>query len=73
METFDVIQVGYGPVGQAMAALLGRRGPQVVVFDRQARRYGLPRVGGVDHEIMRILLTWSGPAILPMSACWPYP
>jgi FAD binding domain len=55
METFDVIQVGYGPVGQAMAALLGRRGHRVAVFDRHARRYGLPRVGGVDHEIMRIL------------------
>jgi len=55
METFDVVQVGYGPAGQAMAALLGRRGHRVAVFDRQAGLYGLPRVGGVDHEIMRIL------------------
>ena len=55
METFDVVQVGYGPVGQAMAALLGRRGHRVAVFERQASLYGLPRVGGVDHEIMRIL------------------
>lgn len=55
METFDVVQVGYGPVGQAMAALLGRRGHRIAVFDRQAGLYGLPRVGGVDHEIMRIL------------------
>ena len=55
MEIFDVVQVGYGPVGQAMAALLGRRGHRVAVFERQARLYGLPRVGGVDHEIMRIL------------------
>ena len=55
METFDVVQVGYGPVGQAMAALLGRRGHRIAVFERQAGLYGLPRVGGVDHEIMRIL------------------
>ena len=55
METFDVVQVGYGPVGQATAALLGRRGHRVAVFERQASLYGLPRVGGVDHEIMRIL------------------
>lgn len=55
METFDVVQVGYGPVGQAMAALLGRRRHRVAVFERNARLYGLPRVGGVDHEIMRIL------------------
>ena len=55
METFDVVQVGYGPVGQTMAALLGGRGHQVAVFERQAGRYELPRVGGVDHEIMRVL------------------
>lgn len=55
MEAFDVVQVGYGPVGQAMAALLGRHGHQVAVFERQAGLYQLPRVGGVDHEIMRIL------------------
>ena len=55
METFDVVQVGYGPVGQATAALLGRRGHRVALFERQASLYGLPRVGGVDHEIMRTL------------------
>jgi 2-polyprenyl-6-methoxyphenol hydroxylase-like FAD-dependent oxidoreductase len=27
----------------------------VAVFERQAGLYGLPRVGGVDHEIMRIV------------------
>ena len=55
MEVFDVVQVGYGPVGQAVAALLGRRGHRIAVFERQHSLYGLPRVGGVDHEIMRIL------------------
>lgn len=38
-----------------MAALLGCRGHRVAVFERQAGRYELPRVGGVDHEIMRVL------------------
>src|SRR5271167_4656676 len=31
---FDVAIVGYGPVGQALAALLGRAGHRVGVFER---------------------------------------
>ena len=58
-ELFDVVQVGYGPVGQAMAALLGRHRHRVAVFERHAGLYGLPRVGGLDDEIMRILQSLS--------------
>jgi 2-polyprenyl-6-methoxyphenol hydroxylase-like FAD-dependent oxidoreductase len=54
-EVLDVAQVGYGPVGQTMAALLGRQGHRVAVVERQPGLYTLPRVGGIDHEIMRIL------------------
>lgn len=52
---FDVAIVGYGPVGQTLATLLGRRGWRVVAFDRQAELYPLPRACHLDYEAMRIL------------------
>jgi 3-(3-hydroxy-phenyl)propionate hydroxylase len=52
---FDVAIVGYGPVGHVMAALLGRTGRRVAVFDRQLALYPLPRIGHLDHEVMRIV------------------
>jgi len=50
----DVVQIGYGPVGQTMAALLGKQGHDVEVFERHSGLYALPRAGHIDHEIMRI-------------------
>ena len=52
---FDVAIVGYGPVGQALAALLGRAGHRVGVFERYQEIYRLPRAVHLDHEIMRLL------------------
>ena len=52
---FDVAIVGYGPVGQALAALLGRAGHRVAVFERFSEVYRLPRAVHLDHEIMRLL------------------
>ena len=52
---FDVAIVGYGPVGQALAAMLGQKGYRVGVFDRRPGLYPLPRACVVDHEVMRIL------------------
>jgi flavoprotein hydroxylase len=54
-ERYDVAIVGYGPVGQALAVLLGQRGWQVGVFEKQAAAYPLPRAVHFDHEIGRIL------------------
>ncbi len=54
-DLFDVVLIGYGPVGQTMAALLGQQGHSVAVFERQSNLYGLARAGHIDHEIMRIL------------------
>jgi 2-polyprenyl-6-methoxyphenol hydroxylase-like FAD-dependent oxidoreductase len=54
-DLFDVVLIGYGPVGQVMAALLGQQGHSVAVFERQSNLYGLARAGHIDHEIMRIL------------------
>jgi 2-polyprenyl-6-methoxyphenol hydroxylase-like FAD-dependent oxidoreductase len=53
----DVAIVGYGPVGQALAALLGRAGHRVAVFERYQEIYRLPRAVHLDHEIMRLLQT----------------
>ena len=50
----DVLIVGYGPVGQCLAALLGAAGHRVIVCERRAGRYETPRAGHFDHEIMRI-------------------
>jgi 2-polyprenyl-6-methoxyphenol hydroxylase-like FAD-dependent oxidoreductase len=47
--------VGYGPVGQALASLLGRAGQRVAVFERFQEIYRLPRAVHLDHEIMRLL------------------
>jgi 2-polyprenyl-6-methoxyphenol hydroxylase-like FAD-dependent oxidoreductase len=51
----DVAIVGYGPVGQTLAALLARAGHRVVVFERFQDIYRLPRAVHLDHEIMRLL------------------
>ncbi|MFJ8856045.1 bifunctional 3-(3-hydroxy-phenyl)propionate/3-hydroxycinnamic acid hydroxylase [Streptomyces sp. NPDC102437] len=51
----DVCIVGYGPVGQTLAALLGQKGWKVGVYERWELPYPLPRAGHVDDEIVRIL------------------
>jgi 3-(3-hydroxy-phenyl)propionate hydroxylase/flavoprotein hydroxylase len=52
----DVVVVGYGPVGMATAALLGRYGHTVLVLERYPGLYQLPRAGVFDDETMR---TWA--------------
>jgi 3-(3-hydroxy-phenyl)propionate hydroxylase len=51
----DVAVIGYGPVGQLLALLLGRAGHRVIVVERQERAYPLPRAVHFDDEIGRIL------------------
>ena len=51
----DVAVVGYGPVGQALAILLGQRGWRVVALEKQPVAYALPRAVHFDGEVGRIL------------------
>jgi 2-polyprenyl-6-methoxyphenol hydroxylase-like FAD-dependent oxidoreductase len=53
-QEFDVAIVGYGPVGQTAAILLGQLGYSVGVFERWPGPYRYPRAVSFDHEIMRI-------------------
>lgn len=50
----DVAIVGFGPVGQLLALLLGRRGHDVLVLERWPQPYDKPRAVHFDHEIGRI-------------------
>ncbi len=53
-ENAEVVIVGYGPVGQLLALLLGRQGRRVVVVERWAALFAMPRAVHYDHEIARI-------------------
>ena len=51
---FDVAIVGYGPVGQMAAILLGRTGYSVVALERWPSLYPRPRAVHYDDEVARI-------------------
>ena len=50
---YDITVIGYGPVGMATAALLGQAGHRVLVLERYATLYNLPRAAIFDDETMR--------------------
>jgi 3-(3-hydroxy-phenyl)propionate hydroxylase len=49
----DVLVVGLGPVGAALAALLSTQGVKTIAIDKDTSVYPLPRAVHFDHEIMR--------------------
>lgn len=77
----DVIQVGYGPVSECLALMLGRQGRSVAICERWQKRYPLPRAVCIDHELYRVLsangmgpvmpkVTHSGPRYQWFNADW---
>ena len=56
-EEFDVVIVGYGPVGATLAHLLGLQGVRTLVLEREAATYHLPRAVHFDDEVMRVFQT----------------
>ena len=51
----DVLLVGLGPVGAALANLLGRYGVRVLAIDRTTEIFAKPRAIALDNEALRIL------------------
>ena len=56
-ELFDVAIVGCGPVGATLANLLGQYGLSVLILEREAEIYPLPRAIHFDGEVMRVFET----------------
>ena len=50
----DVAIIGFGPAGATLANLLGQAGLSVVVLEKEAAIYPLPRAIHFDGEVMRI-------------------
>ncbi|MES2282678.1 MAG: bifunctional 3-(3-hydroxy-phenyl)propionate/3-hydroxycinnamic acid hydroxylase [Pseudomonadota bacterium] len=53
-DVFDVAIVGYGPTGATLANLLGSAGLSVLVIEKEASIFALPRAIHFDGEVMRI-------------------
>src|ERR1700746_1220528 len=51
----DVLVVGYGPVGAAVTAMLGRYGVRTLVIDKAPDILMAPRAIALDNEALRIL------------------
>ncbi|MEZ5945709.1 MAG: bifunctional 3-(3-hydroxy-phenyl)propionate/3-hydroxycinnamic acid hydroxylase [Hyphomonas sp.] len=50
----DVLIVGGGPTGIALALIAAQHGASVIVCEKEADIYPLPRAAHIDHEVMRI-------------------
>ena len=54
LDRADVIIVGLGPTGATLANLLAKCGVNVIIVDREAGIYDLPRAVHFDGETMRV-------------------
>jgi len=51
---YDIAIIGCGPVGALAANILGQAGLDVLVIEREANPYPLPRAVHLDHEMVRL-------------------
>lgn len=54
-KKYDVVVVGLGPVGAALANLLGNHGLKVLAIDKATQIFAAPRAIALDNEALRIL------------------
>lgn len=54
-ETTQVLVIGYGPVGAALAVMLGRYGVRALIVDKAMDIALMPRAIALDNEALRIL------------------
>jgi 3-(3-hydroxy-phenyl)propionate hydroxylase len=54
-DAVDVLIVGLGPVGAALANLLGRYGVDALVIDKSVEIFQAPRAIALDNEALRVL------------------
>lgn len=54
-ERFDVVLVGLGPVGAAVANLLGQHGVRTLVLEQGSAINRMPRAIALDNEALRVL------------------
>lgn len=52
---YDVVLIGLGPVGAALACLMGAYGLRVCVLEKSTDIFQAPRAIALDHEALRIL------------------
>ena len=57
VEQFDVAIIGHGPVGCALANMLGQFAISTIILDKEASGYRLPRACSFDDEVMRVFQT----------------
>lgn len=53
LDQYDVVVVGFGPVGAVAAGMLGAHGHRTLAVDRLTEVYDKPRAIAIDHEILR--------------------
>ena len=56
-QDFDVVIIGLGPVGGTLANLLAMNNLSILVLEKEAGIYNLPRAVHFDDEVMRVFNT----------------